>query len=144
MSPKSMIISKDWSRLKREHRFMQVHKYGGISLMEANQIFGRLDASCMRCAASSLHSTAKILMIYTKVYRKVTMILYQRFTLENCSKLFPPASSRGRRTGLPLRNFFAQTASFFPNVTITKYRSRKKKVERVKISFYQQSRCQQT
>lgn len=78
-----MTISRDWSRLRQEHPFMPVHKYGGINHMEVNQIFGRLVASSMKCVALNLHSTARISMTSTKVCREVTTTLYQRFTLEN-------------------------------------------------------------
>lgn len=142
MCPKLMITSRDWSRLRQEHPFMRVHKYGGTNHMEANQIFGRLVAFSMKCAALSLLSTAKISMTSTKVCREATTTLYQKFTLENYSKSSPCASSKGQKTDQLHKSFFDQMALFFPNATITKYTSRKKKAA-VKISFYQLSRCQQ-
>ena len=144
MCPKSMITSRDWSRLKLEHRFIQVRKYGGISHREVNLIFGPSAASYMKCAGSSLHSTAEISTISIKACKKVTMTLCQKFIRESYSKLSPCASSKGQKTGLLLRNFFVQTALFFPNATITKYPSRKKKTVKAKTSFYQRSRSQQT
>lgn len=143
MCPKSMIISRDWWRLKLEHRFMPVPKYGEINPMEVNRIFGLSAAFFMKCVVLSLLSTAKISMTSTRACREATMTLCQKFILENYSKLYPCVSGKGRKTGQLLRNFSVQTALFFPNATITKYLSKRKAVS-VKTSCYQQSKCQQT
>ena len=59
-----------WHTLKQELLIMQVLKFGKMSLMMQDQIFGHLDVSFIKCVLFIHHFRAKILKVFTRKSRK--------------------------------------------------------------------------